>query len=188
MTNDSASKLSKATVGLHWIVATLMILLLASGIYMENTEAFALFPWHKSFGVVVFLFAILRIAWRVKQGWPKPVSTYSSIEQILSKTTHWVLILATVMMPISGFVMSAMGGYGVEVFGMELFSKNTSPNDPFEFIAINGGLADFAHTLHGLIGNILLVAVILHTLGAFKHHFLDKDATIRRMLGYSTEV
>jgi len=78
MQPDSLSKLSATTVSLHWIVAVMMILLLATGIYMEQAEAFALYPWHKSFGVLVLLFAVMRIAWRIKQGWPKSVGDYSA--------------------------------------------------------------------------------------------------------------
>ncbi len=184
MKHDSLSKLSGATVSLHWIVAVMMILLLATGMYMESTETFALFPWHKSFGVIVLLFAVLRIGWRLTQGWPAPASDYSAVEKSLSRMIHWILILATVLMPVSGFLMSAMGGFGVEVFGLELVSKNTSPNDPTEIVAINESLAGLAHSIHGLGGNVLLFAVTLHVAGALKHHIVDKDATIRRMLGH----
>lgn len=183
MNNDTRSKLSKTTISLHWIVAFLMIMLLASGIYMASTETFALYPWHKSFGVVVFVFAILRITWRIKQGWPVHVGDYSLMEKLLSKATHWALITGTVAMPVSGFIMNAMGGYGVEAFGVELFPSNTGPEGPFDFVAINEPVADFAHSVHSLAGDLLVAAIFLHLVGALKHHFLDRDATIRRMLG-----
>jgi len=183
MKPDSLSKLSATTVSLHWIVAVMMILLLATGIYMEQAEVFALYPWHKSFGVLVLLFAVIRIAWRINQGWPKSVGDYSTIEKVLSKLVHWLLILATVIMPVSGFMMSALGGYGIDFFGIELVAKNTAPNNPMEIVPINESMANFAHGVHGVGGNLLLLAVILHLVGALKHHILDKDATIRRMLG-----
>ena len=184
MKENALSKLSVPTVSLHWVVAVMMILSLGSGIYMENAEVFALFPWHKSFGVIVILFAVIRIGWRAKEGWLKPVNEYSTTEKKLSKITHWVLILSTVVMPVSGFMMSAMGGYGVEVFGLELVAKNTSSSDAMEIIPINESMEGFAHNIHGLGGNILLLAVLLHIVGALKHHLWDKDKTLRRMLGY----
>ncbi|RDE24673.1 cytochrome b [Motiliproteus coralliicola] len=187
MNNDTLSRLSKTTIRLHWVIAFLMIMLLASGIYMASTETFALYSWHKSFGILVFGIAVIRIAWRIKQGWPKHVGDYSLIERALSKATHWILILGTVAMPISGIVMNAMGGYGVEAFGVELFPTNTGPEGPFDFVAINEPVADFAHAVHSLAGDVLVIAVALHILGALKHHLLDRDATIRRMLGSSTQ-
>lgn len=187
MNNDTKSKLSKTTVRLHWIIALLMIMLLASGVYMVETETFALFSWHKSFGVLVFIFAAFRILWRIKQGWPEHVSNYSIIERVLSKGTHWILIIGTVMMPVSGFIMNAMGGYGVEAFGVELFPANTGPEGPFDFLPINEGLANLASSMHSLGGNLLIAAVVLHVIGALKHHFIDKDATIYRMLGKRIE-
>lgn len=161
----------------------MMIGLLTTGIYMEENETFALYPWHKSFGVLIATFVVLRVLWRIKNSWPSHVSDYSSIEKLLSKVVHYLLIIGTVLMPISGFTMSAMGGHGVDFYGMELFSRNPDPTDPKEVIALNGTLAGTAHSLHKFAGIAILVAVILHVIGALKHHIIDKDGTLRRMLG-----
>ena len=79
--------------------------------------------------------------------------------------------------------MSAMGGHGVALFGIELVARNPDPINPKEVIALNAGIAKFAHTFHGLGGNILIAGVVLHIVGAFKHHIMDKDGTLRRILG-----
>jgi len=78
-----------------------------------------------------------------------------------------------------------MGGYGVDAFGIELFASNTSPGNPRDFVAINEGLAALSSTVHAILGNILIAAVSLHIVGALKHHFMDRDGTIRRMLGFN---
>lgn len=183
MNIDTQSKLSAKTVILHWIVGVMMIALLATGTYMESTETLALYPWHKSFGVLIIIFVLYRVFWRVKTGWPTPVRNYTNIEKILSKVVHYLLIIGTVLMPLSGFIMSSMGGHGVALFGIELFARNPDPMNAKEVIALNAGIAKFAHTLHGLGGNILIAGVALHIVGALKHHILDKDGTLRRMLG-----
>lgn len=180
---DSHSKLSTTTLLLHWVVGIMMIGLLATGIYMEENEVFALYPWHKSFGVLIATFVVLRVSWRVKNGWLSHVSDYTSIEKLLSKIVHYLLIIGTVLMPISGFIMSVMGGHGVDFFGLELFARNPDPVDPKEVIALNGPLAGAAHSMHKFAGITILVAVILHVVGALKHHVIDKDGTLRRMLG-----
>lgn len=182
---DTREKLSSTTVALHWVVGLMMIVLLATGVYMEQTEAYGLYPWHKSFGVVIGLFVVLRVLWRIKNGWPQHVGDYTSIEKLLSKVVHYVLIVGTILMPISGFMMSAMGGHGVELFGLELVAHNPDPADPMEVIPLNATLAGLGHSVHFYAGYAVIAAVVLHVVGAYKHHLVDKDGTLRRMLGAS---
>jgi len=181
---DTASKLSHNTLLLHWIVGIMIISLLGTGIYMEEYDVYALYPWHKSFGVLLVGFAVLRILWRIKNGWPSPVSNYTRIENLLSKIVHYLLLFGTILMPVSGFLMSAMGGHGVDFFWLfELFARNPDPGNPKEVIALNNTLANLAHKTHELGGYIIILAIILHLTGALKHHIIDKDGTLRRMLG-----
>ncbi len=185
MTFDTHSKLSHTTLALHWIVAIMMITLLTTGVVMSEFELFAIYPWHKSFGVLIILFAVLRIVWRIKNGWPTHAGNYTNIEKTIATVMHWVLILGTVLMPISGFMMSAMGGYGVHFFGIELVANNPDPSDPSKVIPLNAGLAQIAHAMHSWGGYLLIAAVALHVVGALKHHIISKDGTLRRMFGAS---
>ncbi len=179
---DSKEKFSTTTIALHWIVGLTIIALLATGIYMEENEVYALYPWHKSFGVLIVAFVLARWYWRFKNGWPVPVGTYSKMEIILSKVIHHALLLVTLLMPLSGALMSVMGGHGIAVFGLELIPAN------FDAVAqktvpLNAPLAKFAHSAHGVIGNIAIACILLHVVGSLKHHLVDKDGTLRRMLG-----
>ncbi|MGB3621701.1 MAG: cytochrome b/b6 domain-containing protein, partial [Ketobacter sp.] len=81
---DSPSQFSKTTLTLHWIVAITVISLLAVGIYMDETGTHSLYPWHKSFGFVIFFVILARVIWRIKNGWPVPVSQYQSWETLLA--------------------------------------------------------------------------------------------------------
>ena len=69
------------------------------------------------------------------------------------------------------------------VFGFELVAANPDPADPTKVIPHNGALAGMAHTAHGVVGTVMVVAVVLHIAGAWKHHLVDKDNTLKRMLG-----
>ena len=176
-------KLSRVTIRLHWLIAALMIALLAVGMYMAETEAWALYPWHKSFGIVVLPLALARIVWRMKEGWPEPVGDYPRHELLLAKFTHYLLLAATVLMPISGMVFSAMSGHGFELFGLPVAAPHPSPDRPGEVIPGNEGMGDFAHEAHEVVGWILILAIVLHVIGALKHHLIDKDQTLQRMRG-----
>lgn len=173
-------RLSVLTIVLHWLVALFMIVLVGVGIYMSNNEAYSMYPIHKSVGIIALVFIIARILWRIKEGWPKPVGNYSVIEKMLSKIVHWLLVLATLMFPISGMMMSSMGGHGLSVFGLELFAPNIVGGRP---AAINETLASFGSSVHELLVPVILIALVLHIVGAYKHHLIDKDNTMLRMLG-----
>jgi len=173
--------LSKTTVALHWFVGITIIALIAVGMYMEEYEAWNLYPIHKSMGIIIFIFIVYRVIWRVKQGWPQPVSQYKKHEVILSKVVHWVLIVGTLLFPISGMMMSGAGGHGIMVFGIELMASNYDAAG--EAIALNERMAELGHEVHETLGKVMMVAIGLHIVGALKHHFIDKDNTFKRMLG-----
>lgn len=166
----------------HWGVALLMISLLSVGLYMATFNEYSLYPIHKSMGVLALLLILPRVIVRVFKGWPEPVanSHYASYEILLSKIVHWVLIIGTIMMPISGMMMSGAGGHGIAVFGFELLAHNV--NAAGETEAINATLAQNGATIHDILGKVLIGCIVLHTVGAFKHHIIDKDDTLKRML------
>lgn len=185
---DSKQKLSGITVTLHWTVAITVICLLAVGIYMEENEVYSLYPIHKSVGAIIFLVILARVGWRISQGWPTPVSQFAKAELILTRVTHYVLLIATVLMPLSGMTMSIAGGHGLDVFSLEIVAANPDPANPDKMLPLNKSLAKLAHGAHGLIANILIAAILLHIAGALKHHVIDKDGTLRRMLGKKVSV
>ena len=178
--SETVQRLSKVTILLHWLVAWGMIGLIAIGIYMEEAEVYALYPWHKSFGVLVVLFAVGRVIWRIRKGWPSTLGEPKKWEHLAAKLVHWVLILATLMYPISGMMMSGAGGHGISLFGLELVAMNLDANG--EVVAINGALAGLGHTLHGMLTWVVISAIAIHVIGALKHHFVVGDHTLKRML------
>ena len=184
MKRDTQQQFSHLTLLLHWLVGLTMIAMLAMGVYMAETSTYSLYAWHKAIGFLIIFIVIPRVIWRMMNGWPKPASNYSSLEHSLASITHWVLLLGTIMMPISGFLMSALGGYGVNVFGWDVVAFNPDPANPGQALAHNATVAGINHTIHEWLGYTLIGAVLLHVAGAFKHHLIDKDGTLKRMLGF----
>lgn len=177
MTNSQS--LSTVTRMLHAIIALGMISLLAIGIYMEEFEVFALYDWHKSFGVLVLMFAVVRVFWRIRKGWPSTLGQPAKLQLFIAKAIHWILISATIIYPVSGLMMSIGGGHDLAFFGIELVAGNQ--NAAGETVAVNETLAGLGHRLHGTLTFFVIGAIVLHVIGALKHHFIDKDATITRM-------
>ena len=130
MQYDTHSKFSHTTLLLHWLVGLTIIGMLASGVYMVEENAYWVFSWHKSFGFLLLFVALARAVWRLKNGWPTAAGNYSALVHGVAKVIHWVLILSTLLMPISGLMTSVLGGHGLSVFGLEVFAQNFSVEDP----------------------------------------------------------
>ena len=114
MQYDSHNKFATTTVFLHWLVGLTIIGLLATGIYMSENGVYALYPG-TAIGFLVLFVALARVVWRMKNGWPSAAANYKPIEHKLASVVHWVLIIATLLMPISGLMASVLGGHGLSV-------------------------------------------------------------------------
>jgi cytochrome b561 len=176
--NKNYEKIPAITVGLHWIIAIAMIAMLAFGIYVEDLprspEKGDLIAIHKSVGFIILVLALIRIAWRVISKYPEALGQTSKWQEIIAKLTLLVLILGTVMLPVSGIAMSIGGGHGLAVFGIELIARSGEKMET---------LSRIGHILHGLGGNLVIAFIVLHIAGAIKHEHIDKDGTLSRMLG-----
>jgi cytochrome b561 len=180
---DSKTYLSPTTRALHWIVAIGFIGLTALGIYMANKEAWAFYDWHKSLGIVLFGIIIIRAAWRLRQGWPTPLNTQDRLTQSMARFVHWFLLLGTLAMPVTGMLYSAGSGHGFSLFGWVIVPENPDSANPGNVIPYSEPLGRFGETAHEILGYTLVVAILMHIMGALKHHLVDKDRTLLRMLG-----
>lgn len=175
---DSREKLSSLTLAFHWAIGPTIIGLLALGIYMVDLPRSewrsTLYGWHKLAGTTVLMLAAVRILWRWRNGLPSPAGDWPEWQHKLANATHVVLLIATIFLPVSGAVFSYGAGHPVPVLGL----FNIGP--PAAKVVWLGDTAQF---IHGWAGWIMVGIVALHVAGALKHHVVDKDGTLRRMLG-----
>ncbi|MDO3387496.1 cytochrome b/b6 domain-containing protein [Gilvimarinus sp. SDUM040013] len=164
---------------IHWAMAALILAMLISGFFMVNTQAYSLYPWHKSFGVIAAVAIALRLYWRSQQRWVS--STQGTRLELPVRLAHGLILLLLVLMPASGFMLSGLGGYGVALFGVEIVPSNF--NAAGSAVPISEPLAALGYRLHTMFAITLSVLLTLHILAALKHHCIDKDATLRRMVG-----
>lgn len=183
MSSIPSHSLDSQTIFLHWLVGLAMLMLLGTGVYMTEYEVYELYDLHKSVGTLIFLVALWRALLRLRNGWPAAVGEDSALQHLIARVVHYVLLIGTLLMPISGFMMSVMGGHDVGVFGLELVAEIPDPQTPGEVLAVNEALAGFAKAMHRYAGYAVIAAVVLHVAGALKHHIVDKDSTLSRMLG-----
>ena len=181
---DTLQKLSGVSVALHWIVGVTIIALLTVGWGMATFEIDFLYTPHKSVGILIFAVILARVWWRAINGFPKAHGNPPKWQEFAARAVHCVLLIGSILMPITGIGMSVQGGNGLEIFSLELLAENIDPASG-ETIAINAAMAGAAHNAHNIIGKIMMATIAIHILGALKHHLIDKDNTLRRMLGKS---
>ncbi len=180
--NNTTSTLSLTTKSLHMIIAVGMITLIGVGIYMSENEVYALYDLHKAFGALILLFAIPRVLWRIKKGWPTPATDTSRTQLFVAKTIHWILIISTLLYPISGLMMSIGGGHGFSFFGIEIVTELVDAAG--ETIPVSETAGNLGHSIHGIITYLVIGSILLHVAGALKHHVLDNDDTLKRMFSF----
>lgn len=171
-------KLSIPTMVLHWSVALLMIAATTVGIVMEqmarSPEQREIMNIHKSIGLLILVLALVRIVWRVKEGKLPSLGAMPRWQEISAASIHGILLLLTVVMPISGIMMSVANGRAISFFGTTVI-----PSSNLDV----AWLDQLAHVVHGGGKWAIIIAVGVHVAAAIKHQFIDKDGTIARMLG-----
>lgn len=178
------AELDTPAIALHWAVGLTILFMLTFGLYMVSTESWHLYPIHKSTGVLLFFFAFARAIRRLRAGWPAAVSRYHRIEQSMSKVTHWFLLLGSLAVPITGMLYSGASGHGFGIFGLvSLVPMNHSEVDPQVVVPYSEYWALVGQQAHQVLAYLLGGAIALHVAGALKHHFMDRDSTLLRMLG-----
>ncbi|CAL8973601.1 Cytochrome b561 [Rhodoplanes serenus] len=178
---DTTHRLSRLTLMLHWLVATAMIAMTILGFWLWFVESGTperrlTMDLHKSIGTLVLVVAFARVVWRLRVGLPPAADMSASARQVrLAHAAHMALLAVTVAMPVSGLMRSIGGGYGLVVFGVPVVEKGPK----YELVA------DIGAVVHQAAAYLLVVLVVLHVAAAIKHHVVDRDSTLDRMLGRS---
>jgi len=133
-----------------------------------------LFSIHKTLGVAIFALALLRILWAILQPRPALLNGDKWLEARLAETVHWILYGSLVLVPLTGWI------YHAATTGYAPIWWPLGQNLPF--VPKDPRVAEISAALHFILQWVLAGAITLHVAGALKHHFIDRDATLRRML------
>ena len=171
------ARYTKTAKSLHWLMAVLFFGMLGLGFYMQglplSPDKLKLYSWHKWVGVTVFLLALFRIAWRVTHQPPPLPGSMPRLIQIAAHAGHHMLYMLMFLIPLSGWLMSSAKGFQTVWFGIlpipDLLEKNKL-------------LGDLLQTVHVSLNYLFIAVLIGHIGAALKHHFIDKDDILTRML------
>lgn len=162
---------------LHWIVALSVIALLIVGFIMNDIQDKALkmqvYNLHKLIGLTVLILMLIRLGWRllnIQPGYPASIPNW---EKKAARGIHDLLYLALIVMPLSGWIMSTAAGHPPHLGAWLL-------NAPW--VPASKEIAHFAATIHSIFAWVIPGVVILHIAAAVKHHIIDKNDVLIRML------
>lgn len=164
-------------ISLHWLMALLLIGLFAVGTYMHELPLspwkLQVYSWHKWAGVTAFMLVLIRLAWRFNHRPPALPAAMSRSEKMMANAGHIMLYLLMIVIPLTGWLMSSAKGVQTVYFGIIPFP---------DLLAKDKELGNLLRDVHAWLNYTLAAIVVIHISAALKHHFIDKDNVLTRML------
>jgi len=164
------------SIVLHWLIAGVVLGLFALGLWMVELDYYDAWYYrapelHKGIGVLLLGVMLLRLSWRYAS--PQPRLQGSPLQQGLAAAMHRTLYGVLFAVLVSGYLVSTADGRPVDVFGLVDLPATLSGIDRQE---------DIAGVFHRVLAMMMIGLTALHALAAFKHHLIDHDRTLLRML------
>ena len=164
---------------LHWAMAVSFVAMYLLGDYMVDLDYYD--PWyhrapeiHKAVGILLVCLMGLRLGWNRLQSRPVEL-THKSLQNSLARVAHNLFYLLVLLLFISGYLISTAKGKGIDVF--ELLTLPA-------LLAENAERGELAGDIHVIIANFFIILALMHASAALHHHFVNKDFTLKRMLGF----
>lgn len=166
-------------VALHWLVALGVFGAFSLGLYMHelplSPTKLKLYSYHKWAGVTIFVLALIRLAWRATHPAPPLPDHIPHWQRLAAHATHHLLYVLVVAIPLTGWLMSSAKGFQTVWFGVlplpDLLDKNKE-------------LGDALALVHQSLNFAMAALVCTHVGAALKHHLVDRDDILARMLPF----
>jgi cytochrome b561 len=174
-----SDRYTPTAISLHWLIALLIFIAFPLGIYMHDLplspDKLRLYSYHKWIGVTVFALALVRVYWRATHVPPSLPDNMPNWEKFAAHATHYALYALIFIIPISGWLMSSAKGFQTVWFGVlplpDLLDKDKE-------------LGDLLLEVHKLLNFLLFGLVLGHVGAALKHHFIQHDDILARMVTF----
>lgn len=171
---------------LHWAIALLIIGnvagALAFGALLESADpadkqlGFQLIQLHKASGLTVLALSVVRLGWRLAHGFlplPAPMPAW---QKAAARATHLSFYVLMIGVPLLGWAMVSASPLDFPIHYFGLFEWPQLP------LATDKALADRLAGAHETLAFATMAVLVLHVAGALKHHFVDRDGVLGRML------
>ena len=159
---------------LHWLVAALIVPMIAVGLLMvrpglERALGDALYLFHKNVGSLLIVLVALRLVWRLTHP-PAPLpAAMPPWQRRAAGLSHGALYA---LMVVSGYVRVRAGSFPIEALDAMGLPA---------LIPRSKALADAASSLHQAAGWALIAVLALHVAAALNHALIRRDGIWRRI-------
>lgn len=176
MSEAVQQRYSTGAIILHWLIAVAVIVnwrIAENAEHLEGAARGAALAPHKAIGISILVLTILRLVWRLAHKPPAFSEKMAGWEKMLASAVHIIFYVLLIGLPIGGWLASSYAGYPIDFFG--LF------NVPLFPVEKSMDQAEALMSFHTSGGELMLVLIGLHILGALKHSFIDKIPSLSRM-------
>jgi cytochrome b561 len=181
------SRYDSVSMTLHWLIALVVILNIALGLYMGDLPRtdpmkFTIMQLHFSFGLTVLILSVLRVVWRLMHKVPGLPAGMSAPERWAAKGMHFAFYVLILALPLSGWaILSASPrGPAIPYFGMFHWPAIWFLSDLD--IASKKAIVHTIGDTHEFLAWTMIVLVPIHVLAALFHQHVRKDGALARML------
>ncbi len=169
---------TRVAIAIHWVMAIAIFSQIIMGLYMTSLTyydpGYRIWPWwHKSIGICLLILLCLRIIWRRMNPPPAPLESHQRWEVTTAHLTHITLYILIGIIAITGYLISTADGRGIDFFNLFTIPATITQIPDQE---------DITGLIHLYLSYLLLAVIGLHLAGALKHHFMDRDTTLLRMI------
>ncbi|TQV84683.1 cytochrome b [Exilibacterium tricleocarpae] len=178
MLKNTPTAYGSVAIVLHWLTALTVVGLFALGLWMVDLTYYD--AWyqrgpdlHRSIGVLLAAVVILRLLWRLGNPRPTPLPSHRVWEQAVARGVHALFYILLLAMFASGYLITTAKGQGISVFDWFILPATITGIDNLE---------DIAGDVHEILAFTVIGLGAAHGLAALKHHFIDRDNTLLRML------
>lgn len=174
---EPSTRYTGLAIALHWLLAIGLIYQLWLGVWMGDIPKTPpglraeWFNWHKSIGIVLGLLIVLRGLWRLTHRPPELPDTMPNWQTWAAKTSHAVLYICMVAMPLSGFLGSSFTAYPIKFFGTPIPRLWEASAD----------LKELLSGIHTACSYLFMLVIAVHIFAALLH-MLRRDGIAKRML------
>jgi cytochrome b561 len=167
-------------IGLHWLIAGLMIGGFALGWIMTSIHGITpaklrYVSWHKWIGVTVFALATLRVLWRLTHRAPPLPLGMPAWQRAAANLVHVLLYVLMIAIPVTGYLFSSASNVPVVYLGIVPLPRLIAPDPTLKVVF---------KTAHLILNYSLAALFLAHVGAAFKHQWIDRDGLLARMLPF----
>lgn len=185
-----AGKYTKVAITLHWVIAAAIIVQLGTALIMgfesiknllgiPKFSVFTMYQFHKSLGLTILVLSVLRLVWRLMHKPPPYPSDMKRWEVCAAKLSHIFFYVFMIGIPFTGWLLVSTSSRGLPTIWFDQF---TWPNLPVSGLGNKKTINDLSETLHVYMGYSLLALLFIHVGAALKHHIIDRNEVLHRMI------